>query len=873
MDEFVFKSVGDIQSNLSEFTQTTYTDIQHDFHELNHEIQKDSPLESFRHEYAKLFGILQKSMTNQARYIEKCRILESEIVGNKAKAKTVTKLSEEDALALSVLNGERDRKYAVLCENRESLRVALEENQKITDLLRDYEFKLEELVTMERSKKDYLKQLKNRKEELKIQYDNLSSQIPQYEEINRQMQVKLDEKDRDIENSYSELKKIEEMIQAKKQEEQKERLILMNLERERDASRDRLTDAKLKLKDKKSEVNHKQEELKTLNKRLLDLKRRYDSAQAEKQDIAYRCEELQKDLGRVNSVISSIEEKISSKKEELKKKQAETDKAKSDFDSKEAERTDIENKKVEYQHHFADLRKESDGVRHAINDANDEIDSIRRNVDFIRRQIDSANREENSKIKKNAAEKSKITKSEHITQMYMNQMINIDAEIAVVKNHIQDQQKKIFGIEKEREKYSKDLSNTTNAYLHSQDIIKDIMEKLSSKSKEIVEADKKVKQQQSLYEHVRNEREIASKKVKEVRVEIEHLDLEFIRVRNQINQYKDQIRHLDFEKIRDKSNLDRIMEEGKTLKDKLAEVQVRITTSQRAIASHTGEISKLERAIKDAEVQLGIEGRKLQDVKKERDQMSNQNAQRELEIKDIGQKLETLRNQCKQGEKEYSTKVQDISKLRAQLESDQIKLNELSQIDTVMKDKRDEINDLESELYHLKAERKAMEDELKVPINIHRWTLLESNDPNRFEKLKRYQELQLELVERTKQVNDLKEKIKVEEDRYQELNANLKKRVGMEIRRQNMETAGLVKSEKFSLELITEQLDKYRNIVKEYKKELNDAETQLLQERNKWIKQKKRDIKRKQKLQEMEPILQELGLVANDLFVNLENNE
>jgi hypothetical protein len=76
--------ISEAQAQLSEFSQTVFADLQHDFHELNHEIPKDSPLELFRYEYAKLFGIIPKSMTNQARYIDKCRVLESEIVGNKA---------------------------------------------------------------------------------------------------------------------------------------------------------------------------------------------------------------------------------------------------------------------------------------------------------------------------------------------------------------------------------------------------------------------------------------------------------------------------------------------------------------------------------------------------------------------------------------------------------------------------------------------------------------------------------------------------------------------------------------------------------------------------------------------------------------------
>ena len=115
-------SVSDAQQQLAEFSQTTFTELQHDLHELNHEISKDSPLEPFRHDYAKLFGIVQKSKTNKARYIDKWRGLESEIVGNKAKVRTVSKLSEEDSRSIANLNDERDKKQAILNDNQALLK-------------------------------------------------------------------------------------------------------------------------------------------------------------------------------------------------------------------------------------------------------------------------------------------------------------------------------------------------------------------------------------------------------------------------------------------------------------------------------------------------------------------------------------------------------------------------------------------------------------------------------------------------------------------------------------------------------------------------------------------------------------------------------
>jgi hypothetical protein len=69
---------------------------------------KDSPLELFRPEAKKLLGILQKSMTNQAHNIDKCRVLKSVSLGNTATVRTAYKLGTEDARLMSSLINARE---------------------------------------------------------------------------------------------------------------------------------------------------------------------------------------------------------------------------------------------------------------------------------------------------------------------------------------------------------------------------------------------------------------------------------------------------------------------------------------------------------------------------------------------------------------------------------------------------------------------------------------------------------------------------------------------------------------------------------------------------------------------------------------------
>jgi pheromone shutdown protein TraB len=153
-----------------------------------------------------------------------------------------------------------------------------------------------------------------------------------------------------------------------------------------------------------------------------------------------------------------------------------------------------------------------------------------------------------------------------------------------------------------------------------------------------------------------------------------------------------------------------------------------------------------------------------------------------------------------------------------------------------------------------------MEEELAIPMNIHRWTLLESSHPVRFEKLKRYQELQADLVARTKEVGVLHDLIKERESQYMEFAAQLRQKPGLEVHQRLTEYRTRAKSEEFDLDQITSKLEMYRDVVKEYRKELADAQSQLVSERDKWISQKKRDLKQRRALAEQRQTLQALGI-------------
>jgi len=857
-------SSNEAQQQLAEFSQTIFPELQQDFHELNHEISKDSPLEPFRHEYAKLFGILQKSMTNQARYIEKGRVIESEISGNKARVRIVSKLAEEDARSISNLNDERDKKQAILTESLANLREAMEQNDLITSEIVGFENELERCIMDEKGQKDELNQLRQRRSELTKKYEDLSQQIPQLQDNNKSIEDKKVQREKDISESLDELKRNEELVDSKVKEDQEERQRLFELERDREATRSRLKDTQQRVKDRLTEVSQEQEAVKQIEKKVKEQKRRFESSKAEKQEAAERCSKFQKELDQLNQSISSIEQGINDGRKLLDERQEVANQLKKQVSSLESERDKIRQKLQGLQERFEILRKECDSLRSQVDSTEGRIDVLRREGELIRKQIDSCVREENAKLKKKEGEAQRQNLSQTILQLYKNQAHNIECEISIIKAHLQETQKKIFSIDSDRERYSEELSSATSHFLHAQEILKENENKLAKMMTEISEGDKRVLQQQALFEKVRAEREVFSKRVKEVQNEINELESNFDRLKFAIEQHKEDIRRKDIEKETDLHELSRLEQEDGRLREKLVEVEITIATANSAIIANEAEVSKINVAIKAAESELASEEQKLSQVKKERDHMSNKNVECELEMREVDQKLQILMKQRKRGMKDFETKQLEIDRLSALIENDMDKLKKIGEIDNQLIERREKVHSLQKELLQLRAERAAMEEELSIPINIHRWTLLESSDPIRFEKLKRYQELQADLIARTKEVNDLQEKIKQKEIEYSELSSQLKRKPGIEVEQKVNEYAEKCKSESYSLDQITSQLEMYRDVVKEYRKEVSDVQIELLNERNKWIRQKKKDIKNMKLLKEQNDILQEMDIKLSE---------
>ena len=146
---------------------------------------------------------------------------------------------------------------------------------------------------------------------------------------------------------------------------------------------------------------------------------------------------------------------------------------------------------------------------------------------------------------------------------------------------------------------------------------------------------------------------------------------------------------------------------------------------------------------------------------------------------------------------------------------------------------------LEREILTEQTKNRALYEELQHPMNIHRWRILESSDPQRFERIKQIQELQKEVISKADEVVQCDLLIQEKEKVYMELKAIISRQPGPEVEEQLLTYQQVVKDKNKQLIAMNDELEMYREQVNTYKDELIGLNGKMDTIKKKWIKAKK----------------------------------
>ena len=711
--------------------------------------RSDSSLDRFKSEYDKLLSVIRRHQDNEKRLINKCRELNGEIVNNATKIQTALRLSFQDQANIHALKSEVEKAWKVVDSgverdkrNREIINGLKGEVVNLRDKLKESEG-LSESESEERArllgKND---QLSATITQLTTQQADTATQIDNLNQLVGSMEGDKLRKDKDI------------LVLKEKYATQK-------TETQRHFRKcERLSNELMTLKEtgdkKQSAWNEKEAEM-------VSLKDKYDGLMVEVQTLQYNNATLANDNQLLKNKYEEAEKLIYLMKEKehemygtCEQLNTEIRKWSGYVKAKEADIVAL-NKKVgqleKSNQHTLQQKQENDRYKEWLKD---EMKAVLKKMDGFAVQAEGDEvviRDLQSQLKKlstllsTTVEKCAVQSGMMAASEQVNKQLEQD--VLAMKQTEAALRMGVYKLEKEKERESLKCNGWYAKCKEKEELMKLKAMEVHELQKTIADEKAKLKLQQTLYEQVRNDRNLFSRQQINSEDEINEMRRKFNIMAHQIQQLKEEIVTKDSALINEHFVLKRLMEECKMIKRKLNKRKEMLLRAEEVMSGQTSEIKQLRKIVAVNEEAEKVHVRQYEEMMQERDMIGSQLIRRNDELALLYEKVRIQSSVLKKGEEQYKDKLGtigqrevEIAELKRRLS---IKIEEARSIQMI----KHEIHQLNHQLAVEKSKVKALSEELENPLNVHRWRKLEGSDPVRFDLLQKIQILQKRLIQQT----------------------------------------------------------------------------------------------------------------------------
>ncbi|RYH22892.1 hypothetical protein EON65_18635 [archaeon] len=280
--------------------------------------------------------------------------------------------------------------------------------------------------------------------------------------------------------------------------------------------------------------------------------------------------------------------------------------------------------------------------------------------------------------------------------------------------------------------------------------------------------------------------------------------------------------------------------EREMLKNELTKIRKQVQASEGIIENQRVEIMKLQRIIEEADMERVRQKNELSAVLSERNLLTAQLVKRNAELNEMYEKIKTARSSLKIGERNYRNYYEELQKWQQQILEVVTSNNDtVSQLANLQSLKQRNVA-LAKEILKEKTRSRALLDELSTPMNVHRWRILESSDPKKFDKIQQIHMLQKQFVGMSDKVLQYELLIQEKEKIYIELKNVLARHPGPEVEEQILVYQQTLKEKNKQLESMNGELEMYIEQVKVFKDEIFEYDEKMMRLNKKWIKKMKK---------------------------------
>lgn len=845
--EGVGNSADDFEKEL-ETNTSAFEALERDFQEVLSELMGDQSLERFRLEYEKLHRALKKSHEQEKRLVKKCRELNSEILNNQAKIKTALRLSQEDQKTISHLQKEMEKTWKLVYAAQEKETRGKETIQALKEEMANLSKLVERGAGLSINQENMVKELRQAKEELERQLEEQQAQVGMME-TQLSEQFNLQEELRTERDEFQKLSgELRERISSKESENARE-------VKRREKTQEELMDCRQKLEDMENgklevtgDLRNEKAKVRETERKLDDAKATMDKYLRDYEALSVRTKRITEDLDVQTSRNKKLVETVNKHEKEIELKTLEIGRFKTDNDLLERK---IDKEKRGTQH-YMQLLEES---KTPLALANAEVENLKKEVLAARRQemvlnkdVTKVQMEKDQQIKATSKAEAKVKEQAEQVVEEKRATDGVNKELSDAKVEVSKLKQAIYSVEKDRERLSAEATEQRDHFLKSQEELKLREVQIGDLVKKVQDWEQKLKQQQSLYESVRADRNHYSKALVDKEDEIAELKKKFKILGHQIEQLKEEIVGKDQVLVKEHFELQKSEKLRENLQAELNRKNQLIASNHELVHQQDAEMKRLTAAIKQMDTEALAQRKEYDQVINERDILGIQLVRRNDELALLYEKLRVVQSTLKTGESQYEARMDDIRILKIKIKDLERSLFVAKSHGTNTDDMKREILQLQKELLQEKTKVTALSEELENPMNVHRWRKLEGSDPATFELIQKIQTLQKRLIAKTEEVVEKGLLIQEKEKMYTELKQILARQPGPEMSEQLTVYQQNLKSKTRQLKAMASELNMFQAQVNEYKYEVERLSRELQDMKKKYYQQKRKE----QMLKDME---------------------
>ncbi|EFN88290.1 Coiled-coil domain-containing protein 147 [Harpegnathos saltator] len=858
---------------------------------ITNEMKTNEALAAYESEYARLYESLYQAHRNEKELSEQCTSLKDEIINNTYKMYELKKMVEAHEGEIARLKREvvNTTKLADAAHAREQNAQEVIENLQlnIVKLGQEIEQKNKQLsvekdIAVSKQKEVLLKERERLLDEMETMRQRLKNMSPYIEE--------LEKKSSEVDQRMIEMQETLDMqlneISREKRGRERTEMEVQQLQKDITIKKDELETANASIEASANNVLRLEnlvKEHKTAGERM----------QKEIGKLMLKRMNLQTDLDNANVEMEKLEKELTDKEKQLKsikydlnKTQEENAKCKLEKDIMEKRLLKVEIERSKFEQDLRQAVIDIKNVEHKTVTCRKEFMDERQHVEVLLREKNILARN-----KEAAQERMKRINRELLLSEHAKRKIERELDILTQSSH--EVKKQLELVERERDKCNLTVQELERQIEGRISEVRLKQTEISDYKKSLAEAEIKYRQQQSLLEVIRAERNLYSKNLVEVQEEVKDLRRNLKITSQQVEQLKEDIatkesnlvkqefpsllepravhyqgtRVIAVQKIICLLVLGRVEKEKEDLKVDLRSCRMELSALRHEIEKMKHDEKHLRWEVQQANVMIGRRQKDIDNVMNERDILGTQLVRRNDELSLQYSRIKVLNTTLQCGETQYNKKLQDIRLLKCEVKRLRTEKVLLTKNIANVSDLRQEIFHLNRDLAKERIKVTALEEEVQTPLNIHRWRKLEGTDPATFELIKKVQILQKRILKMSDDIIDKERKIKDTEKLYMNLRDVLSKQREPWTAASLDEVRNALRKRGEKLKCLVAELNMYETQVGEYKGDMTKMVNEMCELKKKYHTQKKKLQKMKETTAKSsyEPILPGI-LVSNVKF-------